>query len=97
MRMKLLVMLIVTGVLLVLLAVSNPSPDRHKQAIRDSVYEGQPIASMLGLGVISSNLATYKSYALFSTMELDNQRVSLGALGRVWVDGEKLRVSKPGK
>jgi hypothetical protein len=95
--MKALIAVVVAAALAILLAVSNPGPEAHKQAIRDAVYKDQPLASALGLGVLSSELATYDSYLFWSTMALDGGRVSVGVLGRVRVDAEKLRLPKPRK
>ena len=92
MRHKALLAVVVVAALAILLAVSNPAPEVHKQAIRDAVYEDQPLASALGLGVLSSELATYESYLFWSTMKLQDERVSFGMLGRVRVDVEKLKL-----
>jgi hypothetical protein len=95
--MKALIAVMVAAALAVLLAVSNPAPEVHKQAIRDAIYKDQPLASALGFGLLSSELATYDSYLFWSTMKIDDERVTLGVLGRVRVDTEKLQLVKPGK
>jgi hypothetical protein len=93
--MKTLIAVVVAAALAILLAVSNPGPEVHKQAIRDAIFKDQPLASALGFGVLSSELATYDSYVFWSTMKLDEERVTLGVLGRVRVDTEKLKLVKP--
>jgi hypothetical protein len=93
--MKTLIAIVVVAALAILLAVSNPGPEVHKQAIRDAVYKDQPLASALGLGILSSEAATYDSYLFWSTMKLEDERITLGILGRVRVDAEKLRLLKP--
>jgi hypothetical protein len=95
--MKALVAVVAVAALAILLAVSNPGPEAHKQAIRDAVYKDQPLASALGFGVLSSEIATYDSYLFWSTMKIDEERVTLGALGRVRVDVSKLQLVKPAK
>jgi hypothetical protein len=95
--MKALIAVVVAAALAILLAVSNPGPEVHKQAIRDAIFKDQPLASALGFGVLSSELSTYDSYVFWSTMKLDEERVTLGLLGRVRVDTEKLRLVKPAK
>jgi hypothetical protein len=93
--MKALIAVVAAAALAILLAVSNPGPEAHKQAIRDAVYKDQPLASALGLGVLSSELATYDSYLFWSTMKIEDDRITVGALGRVRVDTDKLRLVKP--
>jgi hypothetical protein len=93
--MKALIAVVAAAALAILLAVSNPGPEAHKQAIRDAVYKDQPLASALGLGVLSSELATYDSYLFWSTMKIEDDRITFGALGRVRVDTDKLRLVKP--
>jgi hypothetical protein len=93
--MKALIAVVVAAAVAILLAVSNPGPEAHKQAIRDAVFKDQPLASALGLGVLSSELATYDSYLFWSTMKLQEQRVTVGALGRVRVDVDRLKLPKP--
>jgi hypothetical protein len=93
--MRALIAIVVVAALAILLAVSNPGPEAHKQAIRDAVYKDQPLASALGLGILSSEVATYDSYLFWSAMKLEDERISLGLLGRVRVDVEKLQLLKP--
>ena len=95
--MRALIAVVVLAALAILLAVSNPGPEVHKQAIREAVYKDQPLASALGLGILSSEVATYDSYLFWSVMRLEDERVSLGVLGRVRVDVDKLRLVKPPK
>jgi hypothetical protein len=95
MRYKALIAVVIAAALAILFAVANPGPEAHKQAIRDAVYKDQPLASALGLGILSSEIATYDSYLFWSTMKIEDERVSLGMLGRVRVDVDRLRLVKP--
>jgi hypothetical protein len=40
-------------------------------------------------------VATYDSYLLWSTMTLEDQRITVGVLGRVRVDVDKVLKPKP--
>lgn len=81
---------VIALLLIILFAVSNPSPERHKQAVLEKMSGGNPLAGVLGMGILASNLATYHSVLLGSWLELDGERVSVGVLGFVWVDEEAL-------
>ena len=72
-----------------ILAITNPSPDRHQQAIRDVITHDHPIASLFGLGRIASSLPEYHSFGFFSYTTLDQDVVSIGAVGYVWVKNLK--------
>lgn len=74
----------------ILLVVSNPSPERHKQAIRDEVSRREPVASVLGLGLLGSNLTTYHSFLIGSYTRLDDEVVTVGVLGFVSVNWDAL-------
>jgi hypothetical protein len=83
--------LIVALLLAILFAVSNPGPEVHKQAIRDQLARTEPLASALGLGLVSGSLAQYESYLVCSRMVLDRRTLSFGVLGHVWVYEDALR------
>lgn len=86
---------VVIGALIALLAVTNPKPDDHKQAIRDAVFKDQPIVGLLGVGLLASTLATYDSYVLCSTMTYDGRRITFGILNKVFVDKGNLGIPRP--
>jgi hypothetical protein len=68
-----------------ILAITNPSRERHQQAIRDVITHDHPIASLFGLGQIASGLPEYHSFGFFSYTTVDQDVVSIGAVGYVWV------------
>lgn len=81
---------VIALLVIILFAVSNPSPERHKQAVLEKMSDGNPLAGVLGMGLLATNLASYHSFLLGSYLELDGERVSVGVLGFVWVDEEAL-------
>jgi len=68
-----------------ILAITNPSRERHQQAIRDEITHDHPIASLLGVARIASSLTEYHSFGLFSYTTVDQELVSIGVCGYVWV------------
>jgi hypothetical protein len=68
-----------------ILAITNPSQERHQQAIRDVIAHDHPIASLFGVGLITSSLSEYHSFGFFSYTTVDQDVVSIGAVGYVWV------------
>jgi hypothetical protein len=84
-RIALLLTLIAVLLVGLILALTNPSLERHQQAIRDVITHDHPIASLFGLGRIASRLPEYHSFGFFSYTTVDQEVVSIGAVGYVWV------------
>ena len=67
-----------------LLAVTNPAHESHKQAIRDDVFRQAPLLSMLGVGRLMAWMTEYRSLVVVSYTTVDGRLASVGALGQVW-------------
>lgn len=65
------------------LALSNPSQERHQEAIASQYSEENPITGALGAGYLFAKVTTYNNYVLFSTTTVRDERVSLGIIGLV--------------
>lgn len=69
--------------------LTNPSHEKHKEAIRDYIDQQAPIASALGIGRVAAWATKYESYGVVS-MTLDgSSTISIGAFGMVFVVGIK--------
>jgi len=63
----------------------NPSPERHREEIKQAFAERSPIAGMLGLGVLSAFASTYHTVGVASYTTAGETTLSIGVLGMVFV------------
>lgn len=77
--------LIVFVAVLVLAAVLNPSPERHRARIKESLGDRSPIARVLGVGSLAAFASSYHSLGLASYTTAGDRTLSVGALGMVFV------------
>ncbi|MDZ4348870.1 MAG: hypothetical protein U1A22_04975 [Xanthomonadaceae bacterium] len=64
----------------------NPSPEQHRERIREAVAERRPIAGLLGVGALTALTSRYHQLGVASYTTGANDRVfSLGAFGMVHV------------
>ncbi len=76
----------VAGALSVVLAiVLNPSPERHRAAIKQAVAERSQLAALLRLGDLAAFVSNYHSLGVASYTTADDRVLSVGALGMVFV------------
>ncbi|HVZ43423.1 MAG TPA: hypothetical protein VHA82_06390 [Ramlibacter sp.] len=80
-----LVSIIVVLAALLIAAVLNPSPERHRQKIRDAVAERSPLAGALGLGSLTAFASNYHSLVVASYTTAGDKTLSVGFLGMVFV------------
>jgi len=71
--------------LLILLAVTNPSLEKHQKAINDDFAREHKVAGALGIGIVYSSLFSYRDYVLFSLTRYEGEIRSVGLLGFVYV------------
>ena len=83
--MKGLLQVVVGLLLLILLAVTNPSLQKHRQAISADFASEHEVAGALGVGVVYSTLFRYRDYVFFSLTRYEGKIRSAGALGFVYV------------
>jgi hypothetical protein len=67
-----------------ILVLSNPSKEQHRDAFRGAVRRELPLASLLGAGRVASWLTDYHSLGVASFSTLDGSVVTFGAFGIVW-------------
>jgi hypothetical protein len=65
--------------------VFNPTPEQHREKIRQAVAERSPIAGALGIGSLTAFVSTYHPLGVASYTTVDGRAVSVGALGMVFV------------
>ena len=73
----------VAAILLAL--VLNPSPERHRQKIKDTMGQRSPVARALGMGSLAAFASSYHSLGLASYTTAGDRTLSVGALGLVYV------------
>lgn len=76
---------IVLAAALVLAAVLNPSPERHRSRIKEAVGDRSPIARVLGVGALTAFASNYHSLGVASYTTAGERTVSVGAFGMVFV------------
>jgi len=83
--MKTLNLAIAAVVVLVAAFVLNPSPERHRARIKESVGERSPVARVLGVGSLAAFASNYHSVGVASYTTAGDRTLSVGAFGMVWV------------
>ena len=78
--------LLVLAVIVLLAIVLNPSPERHRDRIRDAVGQRSPIAGALGLGSLAAFVTNYHSLGVASYTKAGDKTLSVGAFGLVFVN-----------
>lgn len=63
----------------------NPSPDAHRARLKAAVAERSALASLLRLGDLTAFASRYHSVVVASYTTLDDEVLSVGAFGVVWV------------
>lgn len=85
MRKSPLVSAVVTGLVVALAFVLNPSPEQHRARIKEAIAERSPLAGVLGLGAITAFVSTYHPLGVASYTTVDDRTVSIGVFGMVFV------------
>lgn len=69
-----------------LLVATNPSHERHRQAIGEAIAARRPLAGALGVGFLKSLVPDYHSWLVGSFTTHDRRLISAGMAGMVWVN-----------
>ncbi len=78
--------LILIIVLMAVAALTNPSHSSHREKIKDTFKAENPLISAVGGGEVFTRLVDYHSYIIYSKTTLDDETVSTGLFGVVWVN-----------
>jgi hypothetical protein len=82
-----LLVLVVVLVAAVLLAVTNPTAEQHRESIAADFSARRPLAGAVGLGAVSAHFSERHSFVFGSYTTEGDEVVSIGLLGMVWVVG----------
>lgn len=85
MRTKPLTPVIVLAAIVLAAFVLNPSPERHRDRIKEAIGERNPIARALGVGALAAFASSYHSLGVASYTSAGDKTLSFGALGMVFV------------
>ena len=77
--------LAIPAAVLLLALLLNPSPERHRDKIKESVGRRSPVAGLLGLGSLAAFASNYHSLVVASYTRAGERTLSVGALGMVFV------------
>lgn len=83
---KALTPVLVLGAVVLAAIVLNPSPERHRDKIRETIGQRSPIAGALGLGSIAAFASNYHSLGVASYTNAGDKTLSVGAFGLVFVN-----------
>ncbi|MFO1264161.1 MAG: hypothetical protein U1E84_12620 [Rhodoferax sp.] len=75
----------VAGVFFVAAFVLNPSAEKHRIQIKESIAERSPLAGFLGVGALTAFASNYHSLGVVSYTSIHDKTVSVGFLGMVFV------------
>ena len=70
---------------LVLAAVLNPSPERHRTRIKEAIGERSPMSRLFGVGSLAAFASNYHSLGIASYTTAGARTRSGGAFGMVFV------------
>jgi len=75
----------IPAAVLLLAFVLNPSPERHRDKIRETIGQRSPVARIFGVGSLAAFASSYHSVGLGSYTTAGERTLSVGALGMVFV------------
>ncbi|WP_265942407.1 hypothetical protein [Dechloromonas sp. A34] len=76
---------IVAAITIVLAVVLNPSPEKHREKIREAIAERSQLERVLGIGHLTSFASRYHSFGVGSYTTVNEKLTSVGAFGLVFV------------
>lgn len=88
MRNKAVVWIILVLVVIGLAFVLNPSPERHREKIKEAVAARNQLAGVLGIGHLTAFLSSYHSLGVASYTVVNDKTVTVGAFGLIAFVGQ---------
>jgi len=76
--------IVVAAVTIALAAVLNPSPEKHREKIKEAIAARSQLERVLGIGQLTSFVSRYHSFGVGSYTTVDDQVTSIGAFGMVF-------------
>ena len=77
--------LVIAAAVIALAFVLNPSPDKHREKIKEVIAERSQLERLLGIGQLTSFASRYHSFGLASYTTVNDTVTSVGAFGMVFV------------
>ncbi len=78
-------LLIIVAVLLALAFVLNPSADKHRTVIKETIAERSKVQQVLGVGELTAFVSTYHTFWVGSYTTVNDKVQSVGVFGMVFV------------
>lgn len=75
----------ITGAIFIAAIALNPSAEKHRDQIMQSVAERNPLAGLLGVGALAAFTSNYHSLGIASYTSVHNKPITVGFLGMVFV------------
>jgi len=76
---------IVTAGVIALAFALNPSPEKHREKIKQVIAERSQVERLLGIGHLTSFVSQYHSLGIGSYTTVNDKITSAGVLGMVFV------------
>lgn len=76
--------IVVVAVTIALAAVLNPSPEKHREKIKEAIAARSQLERVLGIGQLTSFVSRYHSFGVGSYTTVDEKVTSIGAFGMVF-------------
>lgn len=76
---------IVAAVTIALAVVLNPSPEKHREKIKEAIAARSQLERVLGIGQLTSFASRYHSFGVGSYTTVNDKVTSIGAFGMVFV------------
>lgn len=67
----------------------NPDVDAHREAIKAQTAVDNPLAAAIGLGTLKGLAIEYHSIGVASWTTRENEVITWGALGNVWINSKE--------
>lgn len=75
----------IAGAIAIAAFVLNPSAEKHRNQIKDSIAERNQMAGFWGLGALAAFASNYHSLGVASYTSIHEKTISFGFLGMVFV------------
>lgn len=77
--------LVVAAIIIALAVILNPSPEKHREKIREAIAARSQLERVLGIGQLTSFASSYHSLGIGSYTTVNEKVTSVGAFGLVFV------------
>ena len=77
--------LVTVAVLLILAVVLNPSAEKHRATIKETIAERSQLEKILGAGQLAAFASKYHSVGVGSYTTVNDKVLTVGAFGMVFV------------